>query len=135
MIVVLFFFYFFFSSRRRHTRCALVTGVQTCALPISAQPRQPDDEEGEHEQQDEHGGSDQNMVRTRFHQSAPASCCASLRFTAAVAARPRGPSKYSWIHGWSFATSSGMLPTAMTFLSDRKSTSLTSSHSIPHRMP
>src|SRR3546814_4036143 len=26
---------FFFSSRRRHTRCALLTGVQTCALPIS----------------------------------------------------------------------------------------------------
>src|SRR3546814_20529735 len=26
---------FFFSSRRRHTKCALVTGVQTCALPIS----------------------------------------------------------------------------------------------------
>src|SRR3546814_3308176 len=44
-IILLFFFYFviicvcylcfFFSSRRRHTRCALVTGVQTCALPIS----------------------------------------------------------------------------------------------------
>src|SRR3546814_9426968 len=31
-VVVIFFF---FSSRRRHTRCALVTGVQTCALPIS----------------------------------------------------------------------------------------------------
>src|SRR3546814_177065 len=30
------FIVFFFSSRRRHTRCALVTGVQTCALPISA---------------------------------------------------------------------------------------------------
>src|SRR3546814_990662 len=30
------FFDFFFSSRRRHTRCALVTGVQTCALPIFA---------------------------------------------------------------------------------------------------
>src|SRR3546814_5853650 len=30
-----FWFYFLFvSSRRRHTRCALVTGVQTCALPI-----------------------------------------------------------------------------------------------------
>src|SRR3546814_18435630 len=29
------FYFFFFSSRRRHTRCALVTGVQTCALPIS----------------------------------------------------------------------------------------------------
>src|SRR3546814_8539250 len=31
-------FCFFFSSRRRHTRCALVTGVQTCALPISYIP-------------------------------------------------------------------------------------------------
>src|SRR3546814_1495814 len=30
----LLFLFFFFSSRRRHTRCALVTGVQTCALPI-----------------------------------------------------------------------------------------------------
>src|SRR3546814_10797804 len=30
-VIVLFFF---FSSRRRHTRCALVTGVQTCALPL-----------------------------------------------------------------------------------------------------
>src|SRR3546814_13309894 len=30
----LFCVFFFFSSRRRHTRCALVTGVQTCALPI-----------------------------------------------------------------------------------------------------
>src|SRR3546814_6223935 len=29
------FCFVFFSSRRRHTRCALVTGVQTCALPIS----------------------------------------------------------------------------------------------------
>src|SRR3546814_1833061 len=31
--------FFFFSSRRRHTRCALVTGVQTCALPILAERR------------------------------------------------------------------------------------------------
>src|SRR3546814_7562393 len=31
------FMFFFFSSRSRHTRCALVTGVQTCALPISAE--------------------------------------------------------------------------------------------------
>src|SRR6187397_166880 len=30
------FFFFFFSSRRRHTRWCTVTGVQTCALPISA---------------------------------------------------------------------------------------------------
>src|SRR3546814_1487294 len=34
MCVLHFMFFFFFSSRRRHTRCALVTGVQTCALPI-----------------------------------------------------------------------------------------------------
>src|SRR3546814_3879132 len=34
LIFIFFFFCFFFSSRRRHTRCALVTGVQTCALPI-----------------------------------------------------------------------------------------------------
>src|SRR3546814_9219835 len=33
--LVLLCVFFFFSSRRRHTRCALVTGVQTCALPIS----------------------------------------------------------------------------------------------------
>src|SRR3546814_16166921 len=33
-------FFFFFSSRRRHTRCALVTGVQTCALPIYAEQTQ-----------------------------------------------------------------------------------------------
>src|SRR3546814_2318534 len=32
----LFVLCFFFSSRRRHTRCALVTGVQTCALPSLA---------------------------------------------------------------------------------------------------
>src|SRR3546814_9271986 len=36
MIIIEFFFFFFFSSRRRHTSCALVTGVQTCALPIYA---------------------------------------------------------------------------------------------------
>src|SRR3546814_6569833 len=35
VLLFIFILYFFFSSRRRHTRCALVTGVQTCALPIS----------------------------------------------------------------------------------------------------
>src|SRR3546814_8010413 len=38
MVIFLVVFMFFFSSRRRHTRCALVTGVQTCALPISNTP-------------------------------------------------------------------------------------------------
>src|SRR3546814_6547705 len=37
MFLFVFELLFFFSSRRRHTRCALVTGVQTCALPISAE--------------------------------------------------------------------------------------------------
>src|SRR3546814_9045053 len=37
-MVIMVLFLFFFSSRRRHTRCALVTGVQTCALPISPAP-------------------------------------------------------------------------------------------------
>src|SRR3546814_1051928 len=41
MYVVCSLLFFFFSSRRRHTRCALVTGVQTCALPICHRlPRQ-----------------------------------------------------------------------------------------------
>src|SRR3546814_5790904 len=34
VLSIMILFFFFFSSRRRHTRCALVTGVQTCALPI-----------------------------------------------------------------------------------------------------
>src|SRR3546814_4858814 len=35
MVICLMYSGFFLSSRRRHTSCALVTGVQTCALPIS----------------------------------------------------------------------------------------------------
>src|SRR3546814_2865735 len=41
---LVYFVFVFFSSRRRHTICALVTGVQTCALPIYDQQ---DDERGE----------------------------------------------------------------------------------------
>src|SRR3546814_12099255 len=40
-MLVVYLSYFLFSSRRRHTRCALVTGVQTCALPISTARRRP----------------------------------------------------------------------------------------------
>src|SRR3546814_19654985 len=43
--------FFFFSSRRRHTRCALVTGVQTCALPICSGYT-------EHDPRDDLGGVD-----------------------------------------------------------------------------
>src|SRR3546814_8457694 len=42
-ILCVLFCLFFFSSRRRHTRCALVTGVQTCALPISCANPHPAD--------------------------------------------------------------------------------------------
>src|SRR3546814_6914685 len=42
MVFYLFFLLFFFSSRRRHTSCALVTGVQTCALPILILALHPD---------------------------------------------------------------------------------------------
>src|SRR3546814_76678 len=42
LVVFCFSFCFFFSSRRRHTSCALVTGVQTCALPIlKLRPAEP----------------------------------------------------------------------------------------------
>src|SRR3546814_3053701 len=48
-----FYYIFFLSSRRRHTRCALVTGVQTCALPISVQ-RGLEAEEAEAVQRKDH---------------------------------------------------------------------------------
>src|SRR3546814_4880062 len=44
----------FFSSRRRHTRCALVTGVQTCALPISEYDRDAEGDHGEDHRRDDH---------------------------------------------------------------------------------
>src|SRR3546814_8777177 len=40
MSMVLLDLMFLYSSRRRHTRCALLTGVQTCALPISGRGNQ-----------------------------------------------------------------------------------------------
>src|SRR3546814_12335741 len=47
--VLIYFGFFFFSSRRRHTRCALVTGVQTCALPICANAIHAAAREGQHD--------------------------------------------------------------------------------------
>src|SRR3546814_18793551 len=48
--MILLLVFVFFSSRRRHTRCALVTGVQTCALPIleplSGQENSPENTAG-----------------------------------------------------------------------------------------
>src|SRR3546814_7198179 len=56
--------FFFFSSRRRHTRCALVTGVQTCALPISVARRQ-DRHGGRFEQVDHRGDSPRACPRAK----------------------------------------------------------------------
>src|SRR3546814_1044454 len=53
---------FFFSSRRRHTRCALVTGVQTCALPICLMGDGPLDEEESAKPALEHGRSEECLL-------------------------------------------------------------------------
>src|SRR3546814_2798172 len=63
---------FFFSSRRRHTRCALVTGVQTCALPILG-------DAGEHFQI--------AVAGLRQHEAAKWLHCALQRLTLGDAAR------------------------------------------------
>src|SRR3546814_1403935 len=70
----LYSFSFFFSSRRRHTRCALVTGVQTCALPISVSQRRLSAEHragrgrtrGDRAQPAELAGTDRHRDRTPF---------------------------------------------------------------------
>src|SRR3546814_5346585 len=68
MYLYSFVLFFFFSSRRRHTRCALVTGVQTCALPIwrlrHRLPHHPDQPES----RTTHNGN--GAVRWRGHQPA-----------------------------------------------------------------
>src|SRR3546814_1406736 len=57
MVIGSVFFVFFFSSRRRHTRCALVTGVQTCALPISERQEEATRERKARGKAPEDGGS------------------------------------------------------------------------------
>src|SRR3546814_15478766 len=59
---MLFVVWFFFASRRRHKRCALVTGVQTCALPICGRRPRPPDFRGAY------GGSEEEMQEpARIH--------------------------------------------------------------------
>src|SRR3546814_4442481 len=57
--ICLYILFFFFSSRRRHTRCALVTGVQTCALPILR-----DSDHGVRDISDEERPPDDRRVRS-----------------------------------------------------------------------
>src|SRR3546814_650594 len=54
----------FFSSRRRHTRCALVTGVQTCALPIF-RPEQAKALNSDYEPEDHHYVCEGNFIISR----------------------------------------------------------------------
>src|SRR4029450_7667940 len=73
---------------------------------------QPDDEREQRHNQGQYHAADQDMVGTSFHQpSLPPA------WLACAAARPRGPRKYSCIHSWSKANSSGIVPTATTFRS------------------
>src|SRR3546814_4497632 len=73
---------FFFSSRRRHTRCALVTGVQTCALPIYGcrcawqyryRPSMPPGWSADAAEGEQFGGAMRRLVLARAcrHQLAP----------------------------------------------------------------
>src|SRR3546814_17377263 len=96
MMFVGIFVLFFFSSRRRHTRCALVTGVQTCALPIYCL-----------------------IYRTRGDRQTPKH--QSPRTHAATAAqvrRPTGKKPYRdhpLAHGKSDQTPAGLLPGSSSF--------------------
>src|SRR3546814_13214014 len=75
---------FFFSSRRRHTRCALVTGVQTCALPISRTGPHPG---GPVRRQRREMGTD----RPRHRSPRPARACRRARPYANPHRDPRHP--------------------------------------------
>src|SRR3546814_7193497 len=82
----------FFSSRRRHTRCALVTGVQTCALPISDRPNRPRDS-GQYGLRlnyfaDLFGGTQLSVYYLNYHSRYP---YASVRATDASCTRGVGP--------------------------------------------
>src|SRR3546814_13206691 len=83
---------FFFSSRRRHTRCALVTGVQTCALPIYALVAPPPAERrlrrADHRL---HARSVRALAAAAALAAAVGGGAGRGRVAAAVAAVPRAP--------------------------------------------
>src|SRR3546814_6854567 len=79
MCVLYILLCFFFSSRRRHTRCALVTGVQTCALPICHPDghRHPDGARhrvGDHERRVRRGPQSQRNARAAGASSRREEC-------------------------------------------------------------
>src|SRR3546814_3811312 len=136
LLFVVVWFFFFFSSRRRHTRCALVTGVQTCALPISGPAR--------HRQQHrdpEHWSADARPSGSHPRSGAPRLDAGRISY-AWPSKSARGRNHISVIR-----LSYVMTPTAEALLSllrllkqqdyrlDRKSTRLNSSHQCASRMP
>src|SRR3546814_10308717 len=108
---------FFLSSRRRHTSCALVTGVQTCALPISLT----------HDPKLDDPALDVALKSDAFYIA----CLGSRRTHARRLERLRelgfGDATLARIHGPA-GLSIGAVSPAEIALSDRKSTRLNSCH-------
>src|SRR3546814_17772657 len=78
--------FFFFSSRRRHTRCALVTGVQTCALLISIDFARvalywQDGEDNQYTEEDRTPAADRTRLNTFENRVIGASADARADFT------------------------------------------------------
>src|SRR3546814_2561798 len=87
---------FFFSSRRRHTRCALVTGVQTCALPISS--------DGDHSGQE--GGAGNNTCDDTASAFGQGNTARNF-FSGAFGANNTASSTYSSAFGFNNIASGG----------------------------
>src|SRR3546814_10884747 len=120
-------FFFFFSSRRRHTRCALVTGVQTCALPIL--------QLGSFD-----GGSDTGIIRS--HERRDAIALRRCRFPCEQGGCARQKTGGGFQDARKREPWPGPLPVsdrgggyARAILQDRKSTRLNSRHYCASSMP
>src|SRR3546814_3958916 len=111
------FFFFFFSIRVRHTICALVTGVQTCALPICYEHHIPRLHCGIH--QGDREGSPRSARRAGPHQNSGAS--ASMRST-------RTPAPFSGSEGNS-------APPVWSSYSDSAATCPPPSQALPSLFP
>src|SRR3546814_8246288 len=109
---------FFFSSRRRHTSCALVTGVQTCALPISGSEHIRHAVHGDHhDHPDAEDAGQETEAHSHGHHVHPA----------------KGTAGYHPHESpWTMLVPLGVLALGAV---DRKSTRLNSSHSCASRMP
>src|SRR3546814_7903668 len=109
------FFYFFFSSRRRHTRCALVTGVQTCALPICSRDS-------------EHARKGLRSTSLSSHLQRPTLKCHLLRERRCSVLCAHSSQQVSNRCRESGSTVATPSPITRHRAEDRKSTSLNSSH-------